>query len=56
VSDTFGVHPAGWMIVGVTALTAALLAREALAHGRAAAGVENAPASPVEAARMELAA
>jgi hypothetical protein len=56
VSDTFGVHPAGWMIVGVTALTAALLAREALAHGPSTAGVETAPAPPVEAARLELAA
>jgi MFS family permease len=56
VSDAFGVHRAGWMIVGVTVLTAALLTREALAHGHGAAVVENAPAPPVEAARMELAA
>ena len=56
LSDTFGVHSAGWMIVGVTVLTAALLAREALARGRGAASVENAPAAPVETARMELAA
>jgi MFS family permease len=56
VSDTFGVHPAGWMIVGVTVLTAALLTREALAHRRGAASVETAPAPPAGAAHMELAA
>jgi hypothetical protein len=56
VSDTFGVHQAGWMIVGVTVLTAALLTREALAHRRGAASVETAPTPPAGAAHMELAA